>query len=471
MAYYVFDKDRTHELGLPEIVVLSCHSRIYTIMDEPPASQCVYCKTKYIQKHGIPKRSLLDILARKEPVEIIHLDYRQQRFLCQNNDCKKSFLKAVSFVEPKKTVTCRLEIYLFRQSLTQPVQEIERRLNGELTDTTIEKIFKEVTGRLDSAAPQVWRTPKSIGIHFVEIKKQKMLMVTNIDDEVVVDFLPNPSVKSIKKLSRRFQSSKMIQMIWIDINDTLFESVREVFPNAEIRIGVYQLERYLGRIITEIVASPQRSGKRPQLDTFLKNRDNLSKPTKENLDNYLAKNEDVRQIYEYKQKIPVSDLIAIESVIDSIADNLTMSSYPDYLLIADATRYKDILHQSFGLIMQNSDGHDLAKNHFPYKSDEIEQLLESVPKSSFEVLRARALYSDPELDIDQAFQDIGWMEAEEEPLSDLDVFCHSTIQHFCLMDYSNYHKPLAIGYPIKEVHERLQKYGTFNLRNSKRYLK
>ena len=452
---------RTRELGQPELIVTNDDPALFEVEDAEGVNKCERCG--YTSFHEVYSkrriRNIADIL-RLPSDRIITLKYLTISYLCERKDrCGKPFRKNVRFVEPNQTRTCRLERYLFERCLMESPREIEKDLDCAITDDTIMDAFLSVSHKMDRAAPQIWKAPRIMGMHFVRIRSRDILLVTNVCEECFVDFLEDASLSSIRSLRKRFEEpDSIIETIWVDLDARLIEHVKTVFPDAEIKVGKHQISRYLKRLICEVMQSPNMRKSGLKTNTFLKKKQDLSPVTSQKLNKVLHENKDLNTIYLIYQRVRIATKDEIETTLNVLTESYTPTSHEGLLLCEDAAQFKDLILSSYGDSMLNDQGHDIARFYYEQISEIINGYLEKTRNRSFEVMRARALYSDCG-DLDEAFDRLN---GEDEPKqtknysSTLQMYCKCVITNNLLMD--SIHENLAVGFPFKEVLNRLQRY-------------
>ena len=461
------DVKRTRELRLEEVSVVDYEVKgcpIYTVINDPEAERCPKCSYRYIEQKGFLRRHLFDLLpctALKDGV--VELEYLTERFCCTRSECSmKSFQKRVSFVEPRSKFTCRLEIALFERSLTDTFDAIANELNGKISNKTIANTFGHVTEMIDKSAPNVWITPRAMGIHFIELKSEKAFVVINVDEESVIDYLEDCSADTLRLLSKRFKRPDDIETIWVDLYDPLFYAVKEVFPHSKIGIGRYQVQRCMNRLLRETVSQMKSGEKRPRVDTLLKNREDLSRSTLEKVDAFLDRNDDIRKIYQMKEMAHIGSLKDILDRIDELAQDPGFSSHNEFLLKHDVGQYKEVIERSFREAVKSGNELRLSKGYFPYQDDLIGEVLDKTKNCSFEVLRARALYGSNDYGeaLELSYRNMEYLRSLESDTTELRKYCRTTFYMRCRMDFSFGPAPQAIGFPLQDVAWRMKSYGS-----------
>lgn len=459
-------QDKTKELGLPEVSVIDYSQDKFTIINDPEAEQCPHCGHRnQIRNNGEKNRNLLDVIARtdidgKLDGRIVKLDYRPVRFLCLIPHCNKSFSKPVTFVEPNKRHTCRLEIYIFRRCLEEKIDNIEASLHGELSNTAITTIFRDVTRRIDNEAPNVWKEPREMGLFFIEMKSSTVLLAINIDEVCAIDFFNDCSLESIQRLARRFRDPSKIEKIWIDMFDPLADGVKAVFPNAELRVGKLQIKRYLNRLLLESAYDQSVVGRRPQKKVLSKDYRELTKQPRKTLDEFLAQNETVRTVYDLREMVDKASWADILDIIAELGHGQGFHSYTGFALTVDMIKYEEIVKLSLRDYMNTTRGSQMLEDAIKGKEDDVKELLRPTGRCAFDIMRARALYGDISYEdaLEMNYRNIASNAGKSQADSEMKMYCRAVMFSRCKMEYPRGKKPIAVGFPIDEVAQRLRKY-------------
>ena len=323
-----YNIQRTNDLAQPELVVVNERDPVnYAVVDSEEVRECSKCGSKQFSFKQEKKRSILDVIQKigiKDRLIMLH--YRFAQFSC--NYKKHLFTRRITFVRKGKRLTARLEQYVFRKCLEKPAVSVEHELTAlsvnksiKISDTEIQSTFLDVTRILDSVAPQVWATPKTMGIHRARIGKHDSYVVLNIEEECIIDLLRDSEYSTLKGFAEKIINANDVEVIWLDLDGKLVSNIKEIFPNAELRIGREQVERYLEKCIQSFLKEDRYKPNGMRESTFLKPREAIkSKETLKKLDEYLTEHQSMAKIYGYNQSIRSASLNQIKEVIQGISD-------------------------------------------------------------------------------------------------------------------------------------------------------
>lgn len=459
---------RTRELGIQGLKVINDSPWEYIAENEEELSRCNKCNCNslhFIRPHS---RQLIDALNISSKPRIIDLIHQHCHFQCQSAACCKVVEKIIHFAAPKHRMTYRLEKYVYQRCLADKIENVESELGGRLSATAIFQSVLDQTKMRDKYVPKKWGVPETMGIHHAVIKGLNVFMVTNIEKECIIDILPDASENTLLKMAARFgkRGINKIKTIWIDLNLQLLDSVKTVFPNAQIIIGRYELKRFFTNALLEALAE-RKDKHRPTDRTFLRNREELSEKTIKKLDKYLKENEDIELLYQLRLAVAHMSAGQIMKLVDEISDNAEMSTHSDFLLHSQVRPVRDIVKNSVMSTMTDEQGLDITGSYHESMNCIIEEHLFHTRKCSFDIMRARILYSDPNIVNEGLYREWHIRETEDRN-NEMEDYCMAlAFQYFPpsreSMDKMGASgaisaKYMTYGQPIKNVAYRLKKF-------------
>lgn len=455
---------RTRELGIPELIVVNDSSNHYIAKNRQELTTCNCCGYSHLSFIKFHDRHLIDILDASHTARIIDLTHSHSHFKCSSNCCNKTNETKIKFAEPKSRVTCRLAVYIYKRRLVDSARHIEEKMEGRLTDTAIDGIVSKIMQKIDKTVPTYWEAPTVMGIHSAIIKGVHVWLVTNVEKETLIDVLPDVSVETLLKLSKRFKTKNVqrkIKTIWIDLDQTILFSVKEVFPHSEILIGKYQIKRFFTNVLLESLGD-KKEKKRPTDTTFVKPNASLSRPTRKKLDMYLSNNPETKILYDLKEQIHKLSLPQIIDVLKEMLEKPPLQTHEDYLIQTILSVFYDQIVQSNGKAMFNENGDDITSTYHDTLDAIIDEHLSETRKCDFNIMRARILHSDPDL-VECISPDLLMELPDNQNL--ITHYCTSLCTQFYHPRFKakfyapgeTYRRMMTYGQPLNEVESRLRK--------------
>ncbi len=223
-------------LGFPEIrvssvslgkdkILLNCESKF-------EEQVCPLCLRKCKKVSSRTSRKVRDMsLLGKE----VYLLLESRQFHCQ--DCSRYFQEPFSFVEANKTLTVRLEKYLYSCLKTSSFKQVSVREN--ILWDVVQDLFgryseREIKERLDYS-------PTRIGIDEFAYRKGKRdyaVVIVDLDRGCVWDILEERGKESLKSyfLSKGEAFCAGVEVVSCDMWEGFSNTAKEVFPNVSVVI-------------------------------------------------------------------------------------------------------------------------------------------------------------------------------------------------------------------------------------------
>jgi transposase len=197
-------------LNLPglEIVKTSEDDLTYYITAKTtvPPKCCQYCgiiRANNLSKYGRRRFMYTDlpIHGRRTVVCI-----ERQRYKCLA--CEQTFFEDLPMMDTKRMATKRLVEHVQRESLNETFVALAARIG--LNEKTVRNIFKEHVEELEAAfRPTI---PTCVGIDEVHLMGKPRCVITNLEDNSLIDMLPN---RDMKTLSRYFAPLPRSKIHWV----------------------------------------------------------------------------------------------------------------------------------------------------------------------------------------------------------------------------------------------------------------
>lgn len=448
--------ERTKELDLPGLTVTNMDPNCFEArLDEPDS--CPICgSSNFCIEHMNREKKLQDLLNAKDLPRVIDLCVLYTYYRCRSTIEHKQryFPRSFSFSEAKRPYTCRLERYVFHHFLTTEATALSRGevIKGKLSKDDINGIFEYITTRLDGLVPQKIAPVETMLIHKSLIKNIVFYSVCNLADGMLIEILQDCSVESIKSFAKRMDLSEL-KTVWIDIDDRLLLAVKETFPDAEICSGKYAVEQFIRRQLPALAT--EFGADKGIKNAISKDRDFLSKYSKERLDGFLAIHSELKAYYNLQllQNADGSEW-TIEQIVQYV-DSIPLDSPGLFGLKASLCTFTAQLRSSIGKSYQNKqlelDMMEIVKDHL----ESIDHSHDELRKTSAKVMRARAFYSELSLEepfLEDLFDEHGKIKSENEVL-----FEKTVKRDFRTRASGRKGEQELIGQPLEEVDSRMKR--------------
>lgn len=225
-------------LNLPSLRVLATEidSFGYAIRVEraQPESTCPRCKYQEVVRHGTKQQVFIDCPIHGKHAGI-HLE--RQRYRCKN--CGATFLDQLPDMEEGRLLTKRAVAYIQEQSLSRTFASVSKEIG--IDEKTVRNIFREYVAQL--AQKVKFATPRWMGIDEVHLTSQHRAVITNLEENTVVEILANRNLKSVKKYLSSIDGKETIELVAMDMWRPYRDAVRDELPHAQIVIDRWHVQR------------------------------------------------------------------------------------------------------------------------------------------------------------------------------------------------------------------------------------
>lgn len=302
-------KKLTHNFLLPELKVLKVYRRSYSIFEIQAVKQsefevCPHCATKSQQVHDRRWVKIKDVSFRKQTM---FLKILKRRFRCQS--CKKVFTEPVQGIQKRARITQRLErrIYWACQTYTD-LKKVQRDLH-----VGRKVIYKSFYRQLELKEREFRNTPwpSVIGIDEHGFSKDKRrgarnfaTLVVDHKHKKVREVVEGKSHKKLNEGLAHIPGRENVKLVTIDLADSYKTFVKKFFPNAEIIADKFHVLRLitptLNRKRIGITGDKRTHELRKML---LKKRENLDYLDRIDLDHWLNKHPELKEVYVAKEAL------------------------------------------------------------------------------------------------------------------------------------------------------------------------
>lgn len=239
------------------------HSYFITAANRYPDKLCANCGSSSIRKYGSREQIFNDTPIHGKQVV---LKIQRQRYCC--NQCKKVWHEEISDLSKERRTTKRLQRYVEKRSLKHTFTSIADETG--LDEKSIRNIFRNYVQRL--ATEVKFETPRWMGVDEIHIIKKPRAVITNIENNTVVELLPNRKKEVILPYFRGIKDPRKIQYVAIDMWRPYRDAVREVFPQAVVVIDKFHVVKMANEAMEAVRKAVRQELSSKQRKTLLHDR-------------------------------------------------------------------------------------------------------------------------------------------------------------------------------------------------------
>jgi len=224
------------------------------------SKMCPHCG----QSHGTIGHGKLPLFVRDLPTHgkrmMIHVD--APRLRCK--PCNKTFTATIPEIDENRLMTARLVTWIGRQALAYTFAAIAEQVGVD--EKTVRNIFSEYATGLQAKFKR--ETPVILGMDEIHLGKARGV-ITNIGDRTVVEMLENRYKTTILEFLRSLEHPERITHAAIDMWRPYREAIQEVLPNTAIVVDKYHVAR-MGNESLERVRRKMKDTLPPEVNLGLK---------------------------------------------------------------------------------------------------------------------------------------------------------------------------------------------------------
>lgn len=213
---------------------------------------CPACNAP-LTHHDWSKSRFLDAPISGEPV---YLHVKRPRYRCKA--CQKTLTPVILDVTENYRVTNRLVDYI-KNNLWYSNSLRELASNVGSTAKTISQILKTIADQTKLGIESSY----ALGIHELILKKQRHLILSNLDKGTVIDFLPD-SPNQLDHLSSQlicFNHISPIKLVSLPADQAILKKVVHHCPAAEIEFTLSSINSVLAKAIIKQSGKSSKKGK------------------------------------------------------------------------------------------------------------------------------------------------------------------------------------------------------------------
>lgn len=225
-------------LNLPAYTITGIEETEYDYHIDAEAKQhptsCQNCNSPDIVGFGRNEQLVRDLTIHGKRVGI-YVDTR--RYQCRA--CKKTFYERLPGVDCKRMMTSRLVKWMGEQSIKRPFAHIAEEIG--VTENTVKNVFNDYINELERTVR--FETPQWMGIDEIHIIKKPRCVVSNIENNTIVNVLRDRNKKTVADYLFRLKGRELVKCVAIDMWEPYKDAVRDVMPQARIVVDKFHVER------------------------------------------------------------------------------------------------------------------------------------------------------------------------------------------------------------------------------------
>lgn len=379
-------------LNLKEFEVLKVESNEFDYLitaecKEQPDS-CIKCYGSNLVKHSINERIISDVQihGKRTKISLIH-----RRYKCK--DCGYSFYQLLDSVESDGKITKRLSVKLQQEALTKPFSVIGEEYG--VSKTTVRREFDKFVETHDVG--RTIKAPRVIGIDEAHLNKTMRGVITDIENNKLIEILPNMYKHTIKDFIVKMEGYENIEIATMDMASGYRYAMKELVPECLVVIDKFHVVQYAQMALDRVRIDYKNSLKKTDKKLFHKDKW-LLQSNKEDLDEYnLAKRDELLESNEvlmnaYWFKEMVRDMYKLETKKEAYEWFYQLEK-----AIPKGKEYKSFreLMKTYNKVKPEIMNYFDARYTNAY-TESVNNLIKRVEKQgngySFEVLRAKVIY-------------------------------------------------------------------------------
>lgn len=240
-------------LNLPAYIVTNLVENEYDYHIDAEAKHhpttCQNCDSPDIVGFGRNEQLVRDLTIHGKRVGI-YVDTR--RYQCRA--CKKTFYERLPDVDGKRMMTSRLVKWMGEQSVKRPFAHIAEEIG--VTENTVKNVFNDYINELERTVR--FETPQWMGIDEIHIIKKPRCVVSNIENNTIVNVLRDRNKKTVADYLFRLNGRNLVKCVAMDMWEPYKDAVRDVMPQARVVIDKFHVVRMANECL-EVVRKGIRS--------------------------------------------------------------------------------------------------------------------------------------------------------------------------------------------------------------------
>ncbi len=265
-----------------------------------PSTICPHCGSNNVVGHGSDDITVKDMTIHGKRVGV-YIGVR--RYKCRG--CGKTFTEALPHINSKRLMTDRLVQYVGGQALSRTFTSIADEIG--VAEGTIRNIFRDYVNELEKTVR--FEIPQWMGIDEIHIIKKPRAVISNIENNTIVNILPDRNKKTVIKYLNGLDGKDRVRYVAMDMWKPYRDAVNTVFPDATIVIDKFHVVRMANEAVEKVRKSIRQSLTSAQRRTLMHDRFVLLKRQKDLsakeiliLATWFANYQDIKEVYEVKEQ-------------------------------------------------------------------------------------------------------------------------------------------------------------------------
>lgn len=189
---------------------------------------------------------------------------QRRRYRC--NGCMSTFRPTLEEMDDRRMMTKRLASYIEKAVLFRSNTDIARECG--LDEKTVRLVFADFCEA--RAADLDFVTPRVLGIDELYLQRQFRCVLANIEEQTVIDILPNRSLDLVKRTFAGLRDRQKIEVLSIDMYRNYLDAARESLPQAKAVIDKFHVVKMANEAL-EVVRKSIKKGLPDRDRRILKN--------------------------------------------------------------------------------------------------------------------------------------------------------------------------------------------------------
>lgn len=196
--------------------------------------KCPHCSSDNLVGFGRNEQMVRDLPIHGKRIGIY---VETRRYQCRS--CNKTFYERLPDVDSKRMMTSRLVAWLGKQSVKRPFSHLAEEIG--ISEMTVKNVFNDYINELERTVR--FETPQWMGIDEIHIIKKPRCVVSNIENNTIVNVLRDRNKKTVADYLFRLKGRDLVKCVAIDMWGPYKDAVRDVMPQATIVIDKFHVVR------------------------------------------------------------------------------------------------------------------------------------------------------------------------------------------------------------------------------------
>lgn len=263
-------------------------------------TSCPHCQSSNLVGFGRREQKVKDLPMHGRRVGL-YIDTR--RYQCRG--CGKTFYESPPEIDAKRLMTTRLAQWMGKQAIKRTFASIAEEVG--CTEFTVRSVFSDYVNELEKTIR--FETPKWMGIDEIHIINKPRCVVSNIQNNTIVELLPNRNKDTVVRFLHHLEGKERIQYVAMNMWTPYRDAVRAVIPQAEIVVDKFHVVRMANdamervrKSLRESLTPKQRRGLMHDRFVLLKRERDLNDKERLNLDGWTKNYPELGEAYRLKEQ-------------------------------------------------------------------------------------------------------------------------------------------------------------------------